>query len=141
MAVSHVTCFSQTCVGGRSWLKSSDCSLIFSYLGTVVRPFRELDSVVYLTHHSWSRTGSCKKPPLFCFSWRMTMGMLICFFCAAASFMPFNDRRKHAIMELLGRFAPRLTEYDIAGLQGSLRIPRSWIDEAKVSFVFHRRIV
>ena len=67
------------------------------------------------------------------------MGMLFCLFCAAASFIPVNNRRKRAIKELLGRFAPRLTEYDIAGLQGSLRIPRSWIDEAKVSS-FHRLI-
>ena len=37
-----------------------------------------------------------------------------------------------AIKELLMRSAPALDEWTVAGITGSLKIPREWIDEAKV---------
>lgn len=43
--------------------------------------------------------------------------------------------RKRAIKELLGRSAPLLDDWNVAGLQGSLKIPREWIDESRVRLV------
>lgn len=44
-----------------------------------------------------------------------------------------HSRREKAVKELLARSAPRLDEWMVRGIAGSMKIPMAWIDEAKVS--------
>ena len=44
--------------------------------------------------------------------------------------LPF--RREKAVKELLFRSAPQLDEWMTRGVVGSLKIPASWVNEAKV---------
>lgn len=43
-------------------------------------------------------------------------------------------RREKAIKELLARSAPKLNDWMTHGLVGSLKLPMTWLDEAKVSY-------
>lgn len=42
-------------------------------------------------------------------------------------------RREKAIKDLLARSGPNLDEWMTRGLVGSLKLPMTWVDEAKVS--------
>jgi hypothetical protein len=44
----------------------------------------------------------------------------------------FFQRREKAIRDMLLRAAPKLDEWMTRGMAGSLKIPLSWINEAKV---------
>lgn len=43
-------------------------------------------------------------------------------------------RREKAIKELLARSAPKLNDWMTHGLVGSLKLPMTWLDEAKVTY-------
>jgi len=46
--------------------------------------------------------------------------------------LSFTRRRERAIKDLLARSAPKIDEWVTRGLVGSLKIPLSWVNEAKV---------
>ncbi len=51
--------------------------------------------------------------------------------------MYFCSREK-TIKDLLARSADKLDDWVVRGLVGSLKLPMTWIDEAKVCFVKRR---
>jgi hypothetical protein len=46
----------------------------------------------------------------------------------------YTTRREKAIKELLARSAPKLNDWMTHGLVGSLKLPMTWLDEAKVTY-------
>jgi hypothetical protein len=51
---------------------------------------------------------------------------------AGSDELSFARRRERAIKDLLARSAPKIDEWVTRGLVGSLKIPLSWVNEAKV---------
>ena len=47
----------------------------------------------------------------------------------------YRSSRKRTIQAMLARNAPKIDEWMTAGLVGSLRLPTSWVDEAKVKLL------
>ena len=56
------------------------------------------------------------------------------FFCIGYHFRTSLHRREKAIRDLLLRSAPKLDDWTTRGMAGSLKIPLTWISEAKVSY-------